>query len=99
MYSILFAAAVILRYRQPHVPRAFKIPGGNWGISLIAVIGITGALFAIGLGFVPPAQLEEGKLWIYETYLIVGLGLFSVPPFLCCKYQKPHWINQGLQLE
>ena len=58
MYNLLYAAAIKLRYSEPDVPRAYKIPGGNMGMWLVAGLGILGALFAIFIGFFPPAQLK-----------------------------------------
>lgn len=53
MYILLFAAAIHLRYKRAHVHRLYKIPGGNFGMWLVAGIGILGACFAIFCGFFP----------------------------------------------
>lgn len=91
MYLLIFAAAIYLRYSKPHVPRAFRVPGGNWGIWIIAGCGFLSALFGLLICFLPPQQLQTGDLFFYECYLLGGLGLLSLPPLLLIKLKKPHW--------
>ena len=40
MYIMIFASAIKLRYTQPDTPRAYKIPGGNYGMWIVAGMGI-----------------------------------------------------------
>ena len=82
VYIMLFLAAVKLRYSHPQVKRSFTIPGGNWGIWVVATVGILTCLGAITLGFFPPAQIQVGSLLRYELFLWLGLIGFSIPPFL-----------------
>ena len=56
MYILMLTAAIKLRYSHPEVPRAYKIPGGNWGIWVISIVGIIISLFAIFVGFIPPSE-------------------------------------------
>ena len=92
MYNILYAAAIKLRYSQPNVPRAYKIPLGNFGMWLVAGIGIIGALFAIFIGFFPPAQLKSGNILFYESFLIIGILVMCGAPMLIYNLRKPHWV-------
>jgi hypothetical protein len=48
-------------------------------------------VFGLVVCFIPPAQLETGHVFFYEGYLIGGLILLSLPPFLLMKWKKPHW--------
>ena len=91
MYILMFAAAIVLRYKKPDVPRAYKIPGGNFGMWMIAGIGLFTSLLAIVIGFFPPEQLETGSLLFYELFLILGMGIFCAAPFIILLFKKPSW--------
>lgn len=82
MYTLLFTSVIRLRYTQPDVERGYRIPGGKPGVWLIAG---TGALVCIGaffLGFFPPSQLQTGSKLFYELFIILGVGLITLIPFL-----------------
>lgn len=82
VYLLIFAAAIVLRYKQPHVPRTYRVPGGNVGIWVISVTAIVACLAILVLGFVPPEQVDVGNIWQYETLLLIGLVICCLPPFL-----------------
>lgn len=88
IYLLMFSAAIYLRYSQPKKPRPYKIPGGNVGMWIVAGLGILASLFALFIGFVPPAQLEIGNLFFYEAFLILGILILSLPPFILAKFRK-----------
>jgi amino acid transporter len=91
MYIMIFAAAIGLRYTQPDVTRAYKIPGGKIGIWLVAGMGIFGSAFALIIGFVPPSGISH---WPTSIYVAVMFGLIivcSAPPFIVEKIKKPGW--------
>ncbi|MFH1453036.1 MAG: amino acid permease [Armatimonadota bacterium] len=94
MYLMLFAAAITLRYTKPDVPRAYKVPGGNFGMWVISAVGILGALFAIVVGFFPPAQLTVGSPAFYVWFLIIGILLFTLSPIIIYQLRKPGWQNK-----
>ncbi len=81
-YSFVFAAAVRLRYTQPDKKRAYRVPGGKFGIWLVAMVGILACLFGFGIVFVPPSQLETGNKAFYQTILSMSFLLLSVVPIL-----------------
>lgn len=91
MYILMYAAALRLRYSEPGVPRAYKIPGGNSGMWVVAGIGIIGALFCIFIGFFPPAQLATGNIIFYETFLISGIAIMCLPPVIIYFLRRPEW--------
>ncbi|MFH1653317.1 MAG: amino acid permease [Pseudomonadota bacterium] len=91
MYIILFVAAIRLRYTQPKVTRAYKIPFGNFGMWFVAGIGILGALFAITVGFFPPSQLTVGSPTFYITFLILGVTVLGGMPLIINHFKKPEW--------
>jgi amino acid transporter len=81
-YIFMFAAAIRLRYKHPHVKRAFTIPGGLCGIWLVCGLGIMTCVGAIILGFSPPSQIAVGNIMTYEAILIVGMIIFCLPPII-----------------
>lgn len=82
VYVVMFPAAIYLRYKFPDQPRAFKIPGGNWGIWIVGGIGLITCLFAIAIGFLPPQQVAIGNVAHYEIILVVGVLLGCLTPLL-----------------
>ncbi len=94
MYILLFAAGIRLRYSQPNVKRAYRIPGGNFGMWLVAGIGLVGALFAIIVGFFPPSQLTIGSPAFYVGFLAVGLVFFVIVPVIIYQLKKPGWVKK-----
>jgi amino acid transporter len=87
-YILLFSAAIRLRYKCSQTKRAFKIPGGTLGIYLVSGVGIFTCFIAIILGFLPPTQIEVGKVLNYEILLVAGIVLFCLPPFIFTVFSK-----------
>ncbi len=81
-YILMFAAAIKLRYKDAQTPRAYRIPGGNFGMWLVAGCGIITCIFVIFVGFLPPTDLHITSVFTYEMILIVGIIVFSIPPFI-----------------
>lgn len=86
-YILLFSAALRLHHKCTHVKRAFKIPGGVWGIWLVCGVGILACLGAVFLGFLPPTQFEVGSVARYEIILILGMLACCLPPFFFQRLQ------------
>ena len=82
MYFIMFIAAIKLRLSQPHHHRPFRIPGGIWGMLLVAGIGIIGVTATLAVSFIPPEGINVGGIARYECTLIFGLILMCAPPFI-----------------
>ena len=92
MYILLFTSAIWLRYSQPNVKRAYRVPGGKyWGMWIIAGIGIASCLFAFAIGFIPPAQLDTGKLLHFELFIGIGVVSMFLLPLIIYAFQKDHW--------
>jgi amino acid transporter len=88
MYLLLFASALVLRFKEPNTPRPFKIPGGKTGLAVVCSIGFLSALFAIIIGFFPPEQIPIDNLPAYVTTLLGGVILFSTGPLLIFLFRK-----------
>jgi len=93
MYILLFAAGIRLRYSQPGVERAYRVPGGNAGMWFVAGTGLLGALFAIVVGFFPPSELTIGSPAFYVGFLAVGLLFFVIAPAIIYQLKKPGWVR------
>ena len=93
MYIMIFAAAIRLRYTQPDAPRAYKIPGGNYGMWIVAGMGLVGSAFALVIGFVPPSGVRHWPTPIYVGAMLGAIVICSVPPFIIEKIKKPSWIE------
>ncbi len=79
MYVLMFAAAITLRYRKHDIVRPYKVPGGNYGMWIVASIGGFSSFAAMCLGFIPPSQLLTGDPGVYKLLLICGVALFCLP--------------------
>ncbi len=84
VYLFLFASGIVLRYRKgAKKQRSFSIPGGKrFGMWCIGLVGIFACLVAFCLGFTPPAELEIGRVWVYEMVLIFGILVSIGLPFI-----------------
>ena len=85
---MMFIAAIVLRYKAPDTPRAYRIPGGNWGLWLVCVIGLFSCLATIFIGFVPPSTINVGSISQYEWLLGGGVALFCLIPFIINRFYK-----------
>ncbi len=91
MYVLMFAAAIRLRYKYPHVKRAYKIPGGIFGIWAIAGIGLIGSIATFFIGFFPPAQIATGNTHLYVSFLILSILIVCLAPSAILLFKKPEW--------
>lgn len=88
MYIMMFVTAIRLRYKNTPRREGFRIPGGNWGMWIVAGAGIIGSLVTFLVGFMPPGNIKIGGTEHYETLLIIGLLLMSVPPLFIPSRKK-----------
>jgi amino acid transporter len=88
VYVGLFAAALRLRQRQPHVKRSYHVPGGTKGIWTVCLLGMTSCATVMVLGFVPPADVPFQSIALYETLLIGGVVLAFATPFCWRRLRK-----------
>jgi glutamate:GABA antiporter len=92
MYVLLFISGIVLRYKYPNADRPYKIPGGNFGMWLLGIIGILSTVFGIIISFLPPSQLNVGSTMRYELILLTGVFGFIIMGLLIYKLRKPHWV-------
>ena len=91
MYSMMFFAGITLRYKKPKVKRAYKIPGGNFGMWFVALLGLLTLLFGYVVAVFPPAQLPTGDAKVYEIVLISLTTVILVIPFIIYQLRRPSW--------
>ena len=82
MYFLMFLSVIKLRLKAPHHFRAFRIPGGMFGIFAVAGIGMVGVLTTLVVSFIPPDGIDIGSISRYESTLVSGLLLMCLPPFI-----------------
>lgn len=91
MYILMFMAAIKLRYSHGHIERPYKIPYRMHGIWFLGSLGAISSLFAFLVGFIPPEQLSVGSLWFYDGFLIIGIGLMCIIPYIIYRNRDPSW--------
>jgi glutamate:GABA antiporter len=93
MYILVFAAAIKLRYSQPGKSRPFRVPGGNMGIWIFALVGSVSCLFVIIIGFLPPGNFIIGDSIRYILLMLLGFVSLTCPPLIFYRIKKPEWIQ------
>ena len=99
MYVLLFVSAVRLRYSEPGVARAYKVPGGKLGMWLVAGVAVAAAAFTVAIGYFPPAQLQTGNVFVYEAFLVLGMLIVCAVPLLVYRFRRPGWARPSLKEE
>ncbi len=93
MYILMFSAAIYLRHKEPAVKRTFRIPGGIFGMWLVAGVGLLSSLLAFCFSFIPPGQIPVGSPAVYVGILIVGALIFVAIPMVIYSMRKPDWAD------
>ncbi len=95
MYILMYAAAIKLRLTRPDLPRSYKVPGGNFGMGVVAGIGLLGVCFSLVVGFFPPSNLPVGNPALYVGLVTAGMVVFIGLPLLINSRKKPEWRQTG----
>ena len=80
-----------LRHTAPNKTRGFRVPGGKFGMWLVTIVGVAGAVVAGVLSFIPPSQIKTGSPAIYVGVLILGVALFIALPLIVYAVRKKSW--------
>ena len=91
MYMLMFAAAIVLRYKMKATPRPFRIGKGNAMMWILGIVGFGGSLLAFILSFIPPSQIQTGSNAVWYSVLIVGCIIMVVIPYIIYAKRKPSW--------
>ena len=91
MYMLMFAAAIVLRYKMKSAPRPFRLGKGNLLMWIMGLVGFGGSFLAFVLSFIPPGQIETGSSAVWYSVLIIGCVVMVVIPFVIYALRKPSW--------
>ena len=91
MYMLMFAAAIVLRYKMKDAPRPFRLGKGNTLMWIIGLVGFAGSLLAFVLSFIPPGQIAVGSSAVWYSVLIAGCIVMVVIPYVIYAMRKPSW--------
>ena len=93
MYILMFAAAIALRFKNPHHAGSFRIPGGFKGVLLVGSMGIIACMVTFAVSFIPPDNIQVGNRMLYDGSILLGLLLMCAPPVITWKMQQQQaWI-------
>ena len=73
-YLFIFPSFLILRYKYPHVPRTYRVPGGMPGAWIVTVLAFAYALFAVVFILVPSSTGSVDRL-TYELTQFIPLAV------------------------
>lgn len=82
MYVILFAAALMLKYKKHSEIRPFAVPYGKPGMWVACTLGIIGSLITLVVGFIPPSDINVGSPLHYEITFSLGMLAMILPAML-----------------
>ena len=91
MYMLMFAAAIVLRYKMKDAERPFRLGKGNGLMWFLGAMGFGGSLLAFVLSFIPPGQINTGNTTVWYSVLIIGCIIMIVIPFIIYAMRKPSW--------
>ncbi|MCM1332369.1 MAG: amino acid permease [Bacteroides sp.] len=93
MVLMIYGAFLRLRRTQPNKQRGFKVPGGNLGKWIVSIVGMAGAILALVLSYIPPAQISTRSPVVYVGIIVIGVGVFVALPLVVYANRKPSWRN------
>ena len=80
MYILLYFTYFRLKSKHGDVPRAYVVPGGNFGRFIIPLLGLLMSVGAFIIAFFPPSTIEDSQIKSYELILIIGfIVIFFLP--------------------
>jgi glutamate:GABA antiporter len=79
MYVMMFAAAIVLKYKFTDQPRTFTVPGGKPGMWITCLLGLAGTVITLVIGFFPPDGINVGSTLHYELTFTGGLFAMLLP--------------------
>ncbi len=89
VYIMMFLAFIKLRYSEPERERVYKVPGGTFGMWLVAGTGLSCCVFAFLVGFITPSQIPSAAKELSLGMMIsIILVLIIIPFILGTKHHK-----------
>lgn len=87
MYLLMFAAAVVLRKKEPNIPRGYKVPA----LTFVAAVGFVACLLALIMSFVPVTGENSIPVSIYPFVVATVVFLLGIPPLIFYSIRKKSW--------
>ena len=87
MYIIMFAAAIVLRKKEPNVQRGYKVPA----LTFIAGVGLISCALAFVMSFFPTPGESAIPPNIYPIIVAIVVLVLGVPPLIFYKFKKASW--------
>ncbi|MFI0348154.1 MAG: APC family permease [Chthoniobacterales bacterium] len=88
MYIPMFIAALVLAKKLLPSADAFQIPGGKLGTWLVCLLGLTGCMITLAVGFIPPPNIDVGGARHYITVFTSGMLVMIAPVLFFYGYKK-----------
>lgn len=89
MYVLMFIAAFRLKSKFADLPRPFAVPGGRFGYYFICLLGLSGCLLTLFIGFFPPeGSMNVGGANHFRLIFIGGIVLMLMPAFMLLVRKK-----------
>ncbi|MCX7116730.1 MAG: APC family permease [Legionellales bacterium] len=83
MYVVMFFAAIRLKKKYANLPRPFAIPGGRIGYYLTCMLGLSGCIIALIVGFFPPeSTMDIGGQTHFRVIFTSGIVLMLIPALI-----------------
>jgi amino acid transporter len=82
MYVILFAAALVLKYKKHAEKRPFAVPFKKPGMWVACSLGIIGCIITLIVGFIPPSDINVGTPMHYEFTFCLGMVALILPAIM-----------------
>lgn len=95
MVVMIYGAFIRLRRTQPGKRRGFRVPGGRAGEVIVCAVGILGAMLALVLSYLPPAQITTGSPVVYVGIILIGVAVIVALPLAIYPLRRPSWRNPG----
>lgn len=87
-YGFMYAAYFKLIFTEKNYPRAYTVPGGMVGKTLVAVFGSFTSLFAFIVCFIPSSALPASDGPVYVAILVASLLLSIAVPLVLMLFHK-----------
>lgn len=83
MYVLMFIAACRLKYKFGDSKPTFQIPFGRFGYYLTCILGLSGCVITLIIGFIPPENsMDIGTASHFRLVFAFGILIMVAPAFL-----------------
>ena len=91
MYFFLLLSGLVLRYSRPEVSRAYRVPGGHFGIWFTCLLGMATIVFAFIIDLYPPMSMHVKNTGLYMLSLSGFTVVLWALPHIIFSLRKPEW--------